>query len=146
MSIPLVGKLRIATRLSLRLLNIPALTSANWQSVFSDNLTQLCVRFLSLSISLCNRLFFWTFRLGFDCHYRLQLVFMHDPEVGPTSQPPTSLNPTDRLAELGELLAAGLMRLHARKSSRLSDDRGDSSVDFLPNQSGHAAAPTRRTA
>ena len=52
----------------------------------------------------------------------------------------------NRLAELGELLAAGLMRLHARKSSRVSADRGDSSVDFTPDRSGHAAAPTRRTA
>ena len=59
---------------------------------------------------------------------------------------PDRLTPTDRLAELGELLAAGLMRLRARKSSRLSANLGDSSVDFPPERSGHAAAPTRRTA
>jgi hypothetical protein len=52
----------------------------------------------------------------------------------------------ERLAELGEILALGLMRLQARKSSRLSADPGDSSVDFLPDRSGHADAPIRRTA
>jgi len=41
---------------------------------------------------------------------------------------------TERLAELGQILAAGLRRLHARKSSPLSADCGDSSVDFLPDQ------------
>ena len=56
------------------------------------------------------------------------------------------LPPADRLAELGELLAAGLMRLQAGKSSRLSADRGDSSVDFVPDRSGHADTLTRRTA
>lgn len=64
----------------------------------------------------------------------------------PNPVSPDRLTPTERLAELGQFLAAGLMRLHARKSSRLSADRGDSSVDFLPDQSGHADAPKRRTA
>jgi len=52
----------------------------------------------------------------------------------------------ERIAELGELLALGLMRLHAPKSSSLSADRGDSFVDFVPDQSSHADAPKRRTA
>ena len=56
------------------------------------------------------------------------------------------LTPTERLAELGQILAAGLMRLQARQSSQLSDDCGDSSVDFLPDRSGHADTLTRRTA
>ena len=47
---------------------------------------------------------------------------------------------------IGQILAAGLVRLHARKSSRLSADHGGSSVDFLPDRSGHAVAPRRRTA
>ena len=59
---------------------------------------------------------------------------------------PDRLTPAERLTELAQILALGLMRLHARKSSRLSADRGDSSVDFLPDQSGHADAPKRRTA
>jgi len=59
---------------------------------------------------------------------------------------PDQLTAKERLAELGDLLARGVMRLQAPKSSRLSADRGDSSVDFLPDQSGHADAPKRRTA
>jgi hypothetical protein len=41
-----------------------------------------------------------------------------------------------RLAELAEILALGLMRLRARKSSELSRDRGESSLHFTPEQSG----------
>jgi len=52
----------------------------------------------------------------------------------------------DRLAEIGQILALGLARLDAGKSSPLSADCGDSSVDFLPDRSGHADAPRRRTA
>ena len=71
---------------------------------------------------------------------------MRAPKVGPTPLSPDNLSVPDRLAELGEILAAGLMRLQARKSSRLSDDRRDSSVDFAPDRSGHADTLTRRTA
>jgi hypothetical protein len=67
-------------------------------------------------------------------------------QAWPNALPADQLTPAERLAELGELLARGVMRLQARKSSRLSADRGDSSVDFLPDQSGHADAPKRRTA
>jgi len=52
----------------------------------------------------------------------------------------------ERIAEIAEILALGLMRLHARKSSELSADCGDSSVDLLPDRSGHADAPKRRPA
>jgi len=52
----------------------------------------------------------------------------------------------DRLAEIGQILALGLVGLKARKSSPLYGDCGDSSVDFLPDRSGHADAPGRRTA
>jgi hypothetical protein len=48
----------------------------------------------------------------------------------------------ERIAELGKLLALGLMRLNARKSSPLSAARGDSFVDLLPDRSGHAATLT----
>ena len=59
---------------------------------------------------------------------------------------PDHMSADERLAEIAEILARGLMRLHARKSSPLSADRGDSSVDFLPDRSGHADTLTRRTA
>jgi hypothetical protein len=42
------------------------------------------------------------------------------------------------LAEIAEILAAGLMRLRARKSSPKSADLRECSVDFTPDQSGHA--------
>lgn len=43
----------------------------------------------------------------------------------------------DRLTEIAEILAAGLMRLHARKSSGKSADLGESSLDCVAHQSGH---------
>ena len=50
-------------------------------------------------------------------------------------------NPTDeRLSELAEILAAGLTRLWARKSSPFSAHIGDSSLDCPGHQSGHANA------
>ena len=52
----------------------------------------------------------------------------------------------ERLAELGQILARGLIRLHARKSSALPADRGDNSVDFSRDRSGHAVTPKRRKA
>jgi hypothetical protein len=48
------------------------------------------------------------------------------------------LEPSERLAEIGRLLAAGLMRLEDRKSSGLSAETGESSLHFMPDQSGHA--------
>ena len=47
----------------------------------------------------------------------------------------------ERLAEIAEILAAGLMRLRARKSSQKSAHRGESSLDCLGYQSGHANDP-----
>jgi hypothetical protein len=41
-----------------------------------------------------------------------------------------------RLAEIGRLLAAGVMRLNAAQSSDLSAEDGDSFVDFSPRKSG----------
>ena len=52
----------------------------------------------------------------------------------------------ERLAELAEILARGLVRIHARKSSPLSADRGDSFVDLPPHRSRHANALKRRMA
>jgi len=42
----------------------------------------------------------------------------------------------ERIAEIVEILAAGLMRLQARKSSQISGDFGESSLDFTGHQSG----------
>ena len=43
-----------------------------------------------------------------------------------------------RLAELGELLALGLVRLRAQQSSGTSGEGGESSLDCVGGQSGHA--------
>jgi hypothetical protein len=59
---------------------------------------------------------------------------------------PEHISAEERIAEIGRILSLGLMRLQARKSSQQSADRGDSSVDFMPNQSGHARALKRRPA
>lgn len=45
----------------------------------------------------------------------------------------------ERVDEIADILAAGLIRLRARKSTPLSRDRGESSLDFSPDRSGHVA-------
>jgi hypothetical protein len=49
---------------------------------------------------------------------------------------PELLRTKERIGEIAEILAAGLMRLRARKSSQKSADCGESSVDFARHQSG----------
>jgi hypothetical protein len=44
----------------------------------------------------------------------------------------------DHLTEIAEILAAGLTRLEARKSSRKPAEFGESSLHFPPDQSGDA--------
>jgi hypothetical protein len=51
------------------------------------------------------------------------------------------LTPEQRLAEVAEILAAGLMRLRARKSSQKSADVGEISLDILGQQSGPDRKP-----
>jgi hypothetical protein len=63
---------------------------------------------------------------------------MRDPMLGANPAPAGRLSAQERLDEIAEILATGLMRLHARKSSPKSADFGESSVDFSPHQSGHA--------
>jgi hypothetical protein len=50
------------------------------------------------------------------------------------------LTKDEPLAEIGTLLAEGLMRLHAAKSSGLTSGFGESSLHISPDQSGDAAA------
>lgn len=46
------------------------------------------------------------------------------------------MSPGDRLAEIGRILAAGVVRLEAGKASPLSAEPGDCFVDFRPRKSG----------
>jgi hypothetical protein len=50
------------------------------------------------------------------------------------------MSTAERLDEIADILAAGLIRLRARKSSALSRDRGESSLDFSLDQRGHVCA------
>jgi hypothetical protein len=45
--------------------------------------------------------------------------------------------PAERLDEIAEILAAGLIRLRSRQSSSLSPDVGEIHLDFSPGQRGH---------
>lgn len=51
---------------------------------------------------------------------------------------PDRMEPAERLDEVADILAAGLMRLKLRKSSHLSAVPGESSLDCAAHQSSHA--------
>ena len=53
---------------------------------------------------------------------------------------PNRMSPAERLAELGRILAAGVMRLKSGKSTDLCNVTGDSLVDFEPRKSGSRRA------
>jgi hypothetical protein len=46
--------------------------------------------------------------------------------------------PSERIAEIGGLVAEALMRLHLHKSSVFAAEFGESSLPFMPDQSGDA--------
>ena len=56
----------------------------------------------------------------------------------PNALDPARMTPAERLAALGRILSAGLIRMKARQSSPLSADSGESSVDMSRLKSGHA--------
>jgi hypothetical protein len=56
----------------------------------------------------------------------------------PNALSPDRLSAAERLDEIAEILAAGLTRLWQHKSSALSAARGDSCLDFPPDQRRHA--------
>jgi hypothetical protein len=60
---------------------------------------------------------------------------MNPPNPIGTAEPPA----TERIAEVAEILAAGLMRLLARKSSRFLPGEADFSLETLARQSGAVA-------
>jgi len=57
---------------------------------------------------------------------------------------PDLMSPPERLAEIAEILAAGLVRLRARQSTPLLPDHGESSLDCAGDQSGHANSETEK--
>jgi hypothetical protein len=61
---------------------------------------------------------------------------------------PDQMSAAERVAEIAEILATGFVRMQRRKSSRLSRNDGDGSLDFLPDRSGHdkpRSTPTVRS-
>lgn len=56
---------------------------------------------------------------------------------------PDRMTPAERLDEVAEILALGLMRLKANKSSGLSSPPGERSLDCPAHQSSHANALKR---
>lgn len=59
---------------------------------------------------------------------------------------PHLMTPSERRAALCRLLALGLVRLHKRQSSELSDKAGDCLLHKLPDQRAHATPTQRRPA
>jgi hypothetical protein len=51
---------------------------------------------------------------------------------------PDRMEPAERLDEVADILAAGLVRLNSRKSSHLSALGGESLLDCAAHQSSHA--------
>ena len=58
--------------------------------------------------------------------------------LAPNPLLPARMSAAERLGEVAEILAVGLMRLLARQSSGLSEVSEKSCVDFTANQSGGA--------
>jgi hypothetical protein len=58
--------------------------------------------------------------------------------LNPNPLLPDRMTAAERLAEVASILAAGLLRLRARQSSRLSEVLENSCVDFAADQSGGA--------
>ena len=50
---------------------------------------------------------------------------------------PNLMTAAERLAEIGEILAAGLIRLRARQGEAEAPRAGETSLDFSANQSRH---------
>ena len=64
----------------------------------------------------------------------------------PNPLSPFLMTPPERRAELCRILALGLVRLHMRKSSELSDDMGETSLHLPPAKSVGRHANHRRPA
>jgi hypothetical protein len=54
------------------------------------------------------------------------------------------MTPIARIADIAEILAAGLIRLLGKMSSQKSRAGGESSLDIMPDQSGHPTPADRR--
>jgi hypothetical protein len=62
--------------------------------------------------------------------------------AAPNPLAPERLSAAERLAEVVEILARGPVRLRARQSRQISEDRRENFVDFSVDQRGHVAPNT----
>jgi hypothetical protein len=72
---------------------------------------------------------------------------LNDPErclAGANCLAPELMTADERLTELGQILAAGLMRLRRRQSMGIAARSGDFRVDFSLGRSVHATARQRK--
>jgi hypothetical protein len=65
---------------------------------------------------------------------------------GTNAFPPNKMTTEERLAEIGHILANGLVRVLGRKASQEAADGGENFVGSTANQSGHARPTTARKA
>ena len=70
---------------------------------------------------------------------------MESARSGPNPLSPNEMSARQRLVEVGRLLAGGYIRMQAQKSSSLSADVGDSSLDILALKSGRGRRSRNRT-
>ena len=59
---------------------------------------------------------------------------MHDISAGESLNPVDTMTDDERLTELGQIIAAGIIRMHA-KSSSISAEDADSSLAISPGKS-----------
>ncbi|MCO6363923.1 hypothetical protein GBO37_14920 [Paracoccus sp. 08] len=64
----------------------------------------------------------------------------------PNPLPPDQMTPAERRAELCRLLALGLVRLRMRGAGEVSNDTGESTLHYPPDQCRHATPTHRRNA
>jgi len=68
---------------------------------------------------------------------------MDDRLARPNALDPNRMTADERLTEVADILAVGLIRLRSPKSSGLSVDRGDSCLDFPEHRRRHDPVETR---
>jgi len=66
------------------------------------------------------------------------------PSQLPNPISPDLLSGPERIASICEILAAGLTRLHAKKSSRISPAKLENFLDIDSEESGHRPKPLRK--
>jgi hypothetical protein len=64
--------------------------------------------------------------------------------AGGNPLPPDLMTADERLTEIAQLCAAGLLRLRQRESEKHVSHLEKNSLDFSPRRSGHATARQRR--